>query len=152
MKQQLVYIDTSVVGGVFDEEFAHHSKLLFDKVIAGEYKILISDILEQELEQAPDRVVAFFAGIPEDVIIRVELTEAADLLAAEYLAADVVGATSRTDCQHIAIATISGADILVSWNFKHIVNVFRIRGYNSVNLINGFRQLEIRDPRALVGI
>ncbi|HRW98423.1 MAG TPA: hypothetical protein P5280_02985 [Cyclobacteriaceae bacterium] len=152
MKQQLIYIDTSVVGGVFDEEFAHYSKLLFDNVIAGEYKILISDILEQELEQAPDRVVAFFADIPEDVIIRVELTEAADLLAAEYLAADVVGATSRTDCQHIAIATIAGADILVSWNFKHIVNVLRIRGYNSVNLINGFRQLEIRDPRALVGI
>lgn len=152
MKQQLVYVDTSVIGGVFDEEFSTHSKLFFEKVIAGDYKIIVSDILEQELEKAPDNVLSFFASIPENAMIRVELTEAADSLASEYLRAEVVGATSRADCQHIAIASIINADILVSWNFKHIVNINRIRGYNSVNLLNGYKQLEIRNPREIIDL
>ena len=152
MKLQSIYIDTSVIGGVFDEEFEIHSKLFFDRVIKGEFKIIISDILEQELEKAPDKVLSFYASIPEEAIMRVELNELADSLAEEYLRSKVVGATSRADCQHIALATLVGADILVSWNFKHIVNINRIRGYNSVNLMNGYRALEIRNPRELIGI
>jgi hypothetical protein len=152
MKQQLVYVDTSVIGGVFDEEFSVYSKLFFQRVMAGEYKIIVSDLLEQELEKAPEKVVSFFATIPENAIIRVELNETADALASEYLRAEVVGATSRTDCQHIAIASIINADILISWNFKHIVNINRIRGYNSVNLLNGYKPLEIRNPREIIDL
>jgi len=55
-------------------------------------------------------------------------------MAEEYIREKVVGETSRDDCRHIACATINKVDYLVSWNFKHIVNVFRIRGYNSINL------------------
>jgi len=72
--------------------------------------------------------------------------EAVDL-ATEYIAEKVVGQTSFSDCLHIALATISKADFLVSWNFKHIVNIQRIRGYNSINIKNGYKQLEIRSPR-----
>ena len=59
----------------------------------------------------------------------------------------VVGPSSMADCFHIAIATIQKADLLVSWNFKHIVNIERIHGYNAVNLKNGYHTLEIRNPR-----
>ena len=55
------------------------------------------------------------------------------------------------DCIHIAVATLSKVDILVSWNFKHIVNVYRIRGYNSVNLHLGYSTLEIHSPNEIVG-
>lgn len=68
-------------------------------------------------------------------------------LATEYITEQVVGQTSFADCLHIALATINRADFLVSWNFKHIVNIQRIRGYNSINIKNGYRQLEIRSPR-----
>jgi tryptophan 2,3-dioxygenase len=68
-------------------------------------------------------------------------------LATEYIAEKVVGQTSFADCLHIAIATINKADFLVSWNFKHIVNVERIRGYNAINIKKGYKQLEIRSPR-----
>jgi hypothetical protein len=61
----------------------------------------------------------------------------------------VVGKTSRADCQHIAMATISKADILVSWNFKHIVNLDRIRGYNGINYQNGYMMVEIRTPKEI---
>jgi hypothetical protein len=64
-----------------------------------------------------------------------------------YIEENVVGKTSRADCQHIAMATIYRADVLVSWNFKHIVNLERIRGYNSVNLRAGYQMTEIRTPK-----
>lgn len=71
-------------------------------------------------------------------------------LAKQYVDENVVGKTSFDDCIHIALATIHKTDILVSWNFKHIVNVYRIRGYNSVNLKNGYSQLEIRSPKEII--
>jgi hypothetical protein len=71
-------------------------------------------------------------------------------LATQYIAEGVVGQTSLADCLHIALATINRADYLISWNFKHIVNVQRIRGYNSINIKNGYKELEIRSPRDFV--
>jgi len=67
-----------------------------------------------------------------------------------YIKENVVGKTSREDCIHIALATINRADVLVSWNFKHIVNLSRIRGYNSVNLKTGYPTIEIRSPLDLI--
>jgi hypothetical protein len=71
-------------------------------------------------------------------------------LANQYINEGVVGPTNYADCLHIALATINKADYLLSWNFKHIVNVDRIRRYNSVNLKNGYKQLEIRSPREFI--
>ena len=80
----------------------------------------------------------------------IEETEDAVELASKYIFEKVVGQTSYADCLHIALATIHRADFLISWNFKHIVNVQRIMGYNSVNLKNGYKQLDIRSPRELI--
>ncbi|EFK57132.1 hypothetical protein ACFU8T_07295 [Sphingobacterium spiritivorum] len=71
-------------------------------------------------------------------------------MATAYLREKVVGKTSYADCLHIALATICKADYLISWNFKYIVNVDRIRGYNAVNIKNGYKQLEIRSPRDFI--
>ena len=79
--------------------------------------------------------------------IFIETNDEAVELAAQYIAEGVVGQTSFADCLHIALATIKRADYLISWNFKHIVNVLRIRGYNSINIKNGYKELEIRSPR-----
>jgi hypothetical protein len=62
----------------------------------------------------------------------------------------VAGPKSFDDCHHIALATISRVDILASWNFKHIVNENRIRGYNSVNLRMWYDQLEILSPLEII--
>lgn len=110
---------------------------------------IISNVAEEELSKAPERVKEFVNSIPENRIQRVELTEEAVLLAERYLAEGVVGRSSRADCYHIALATILKADILVSWNFKHIVNLQRINGYNAVNLMNGYKTIEIRNPREI---
>lgn len=86
------------------------------------------------------------SGLACDTCPRWKRSVAGDL-ATEYVTEKVVGQTSYADCLHIALATINRADFLVSWNFKHIVNIERIRGYNAINIKNGYKQLEIRSPR-----
>ena len=145
-----IYIDTSVIGGLFDVEFESASRTFFEAVERREIILVTSDLLQAELTGAPDRVRNYLDGLAAARVEMIQLTDEAVTLADRYLSEKVVGATSRTDCQHIAIATISQVDALVSWNFKHIVNLRRIRGYNSVNLKAGYPTLEIRTPEEVV--
>jgi len=149
-KRLTLYVDTSVIGGYFDIEFAEATQSLFDNLENSHYKIMYSSVTEDELINAPKQVRDFLNTIPENLKIRVELSEEAVNLADTYIEEKVVGKTSREDCFHIALATIHKADILVSWNFKHIVNVFRIRGYNAVNLKLGYTQIDIRSPKDII--
>ena len=149
-KRLTLYIDTSVVGGYFDIEFAKETMALFDDIENSTFDIMVSSVTENELLDAPQQVRDFLNTIPKELIKRVELTKEAMMLADTYIAENVVGKTSRDDCFHIALATINKADILVSWNFKHIVNVIRIRGYNAVNLKLGYSQIDIRSPKEII--
>ena len=145
-----IYVDTSVVGGFYDKEFEEATKVLFKKVEKGEIILVVSELLDAELLRAPKHVRNHLDKYSKKQIQRVELTEEAKILADRYIAEQVVGATSKADCQHIAIATINKVDVLVSWNFKHIVNLKRIRGYNAVNLKLNYTMLEIRTPREIL--
>ena len=145
-----IYLDTSVFGGYYDTEFEEDTMILFEKIRLGQFHVIYSTTTEDELLGAPERVQQLLPNLAESLKRRVELTEEAVNLADTYLAENVVGRTSRSDCFHIAMATINEVDILVSWNFKHIVNVFRIRGYNSINLRYGYAQLDIRSPKEIV--
>lgn len=147
---QRFYFDTSVFGGIFDEEFETESQLLFDMVHNGIVRCVYSELSEKELQNAPERVKAFFQELNSAQLERIQITEECYQLAKMYIDEKVVGYTSFDDCLHIAAATLNKVDILVSWNFKHIVNIFRIRGYNSVNLRLGHGTLEIRSPREIV--
>ena len=145
-----VYIDTSVVGGQFDQEFSTDTIPFFDSVVNGKFIIIISDLLEAELLRAPKQVRDFIATIPIQQIEAIRLTQESVDLADHYIQAKVVGQTSRADCQHIAMATLSKADVLISWNFKHIVNLDKIRGYNGVNYQLGYNMIEIRTPKEII--
>jgi len=147
--KQWVYIDTSVVGGYFDEEFLEDTFIFIELVRNGEITIIVSDILEAELLRAPDFVKVLLQNIDKKNIEIVRLSPDSIELADKYIEAKVVGKTSRADCQHIAIATICNADVLVSWNFKHIVNLDRIRGYNGINYQFGHKLIEIRTPKEI---
>lgn len=150
MKKQRIYLDTSVFGGFFDDEFQEFTKPLFDRIQDGEFTIIFSTLLETELKLAPAKVRKLVLGIENDDTEFVIETYNAVELATEYILEKVVGQTSYSDCLHIALATINQADLLISWNFKHIVNIQRIRGYNAINIRNGYKQLEIRSPRDLM--
>jgi hypothetical protein len=150
MKKDRIYIDTSIVGGYFDVEFEFETKLLFERLEKKEVIFVISDLMEIELEQAPDKVKNLLYNFSNDSFERVNLTKEAQELGQLYVNEKVVGQSSIEDCYHIAMATINNVDVLASWNFKHIVNFTRIKGYNSVNLKSGYKLLEIRNPKDLV--
>ena len=143
-KIKRVYVDMSVFYGAPKKEFSQDSKIFWEAVRNGEFVLIVSDILDEELRRAPAYVQRLFDLLPESIIERVVTTKESDRLAAEYLAQNVVGEASLADCKHIALATIAGADALVSWNFKHIVN--RREGYNNVNDALGYPKIEIQTP------
>jgi predicted nucleic acid-binding protein len=149
--QQRFYFDTSVFGGVFDIEFEEETLLLFERVKFGLIKCVYSNLTESELEKAPERIRNYFKELKPEHTEKVLVTTEAFQLAQIYIDEKVVGETSFDDCLHIATATLNKVDILVSWNFRHIVNIYRIRGYNSINLRLGHLNLNIHSPKEIVG-
>jgi predicted nucleic acid-binding protein len=148
---QRFFVDTSVFGGVYEPEFRRESEMLFDMVKEGRIICLYSDFVEDELVKAPPRVRNFLNDLPNKHRKMVEVTSEVRELAQAYIDEKVIGKTSFVDCTHIAAATIYGADVLVSWNFRHIVGISRVRDYNLVNMKRGYRVLNIRSPREIVG-
>lgn len=149
MKQRF-YIDTSVWGGLFDKEFEMETVLFFDFVKTENIFCLYSDITESELVKAPEKVKSYFETFPFELKEKVETTPEILSLAKTYVVENVVGKTSFDDCMHIATATVHRADLLVSWNFKHIVNVYRARSYNAINMKLGYPVLNIHSPKEIV--
>ena len=148
MKILRVYIENSVIGGYFDNEFKEHTRKLFEKFKKGIFKPVISSHVIAELENgAPDRVKEILMTINyEEYTINDEMLR----LAEKYIEQKVVSENYYSDALHIAVATVIGVDVLVSWNFKHIVNLDRIKSFNSVNLKEGYSILEIRTPREVI--
>jgi hypothetical protein len=141
-----IYPDTSVFGGCFDPEFEKLSRQLIEEFKAGVKIAVISDLTLRELMEAPLEVKNLINEIPEIYKEYVILDDEAKELAYHYIEEEVVTERFLVDAQHIAIATVNRVDALVSWNFKHIVNLKRVRLYNSVNLKYGYYLLEIRSP------
>ncbi len=145
-----IYIDTSVFGGCHEEEFSRWSNHLMDEIRKGLKVAIVSDLTRAELLSAPEKVRKSFESLPDEHIELVYLeSESADL-ARRYIQENVVGPKHMADAQHIAIATVKRADLLVSWNFKEIVNVKKIHAFNAVNLKLGYPTLEIRSPREVI--
>ncbi len=149
MKQR-IYIDTSVIGGCFDMEFEEWSNRLFDDFKSGKRIAVISDVTLDELSDAPKRVQDNFKTIPDHFMEILVSDSDSRNLADLYLKEGAVSGKFYEDALHIAISTINQVNVLASWNFKHIVNLDRIRLYNAVNLKNGFSMLEIRTPREIL--
>lgn len=149
MRALRLYLDTSVIGGCLDEEFAEHSNRLMREVVKGRYFVLLSDLVLEELAGAPERVRREFERIPGEAIGLVPLTDSVKELRDAYLRRGILTPSSKNDATHVALATISGADAIVSWNFRHIVQLGKMKAYNEVNGEYGYGHLDIVSPREL---
>ncbi len=141
-----VYVDTSVFGGVADEEFADASRRFFGRVENGDFLLLLSLHTADELVGAPDQVKQLVESLPAECVERIAPDDEVAALAEAYIAAGALGRASELDARHVAAATVARADVLLSWNFKHIVNYDRIRKFNGVNVLNGYSTIDIRSP------
>ena len=142
-------MDTSVIGGCLEDEFAAGSLALFERSRAGIAKLVISDTTVAELAGAPPDVRMILEDAPAETIEYIRQSERSEALAEAYVRYGAVPRRMLVDAQHIALATLAIVDVLVSWNFKHIVNLDRIRAFNAVNLQHGYPPLEIRSPMEL---
>jgi len=147
MRTQRIYLDTSVIGGCFDDEFAAWSNALMRDLRNGLFLGVTSEIVEAEISDAPKKVrEKFFEFVrmnPEVLKINQEAIE----LVNAYLEHQILAERFRNDMLHIALSTIADVDILVSWNFRHIVRYDKIRQFNAVNLQQGYHKLDIYSPR-----
>jgi predicted nucleic acid-binding protein len=150
MKQTRVYVDTSVIGGCFDKEFAKESLALVQAAREGRIILLLSDLLVDELAKARPEIQNALSDLLPNAYEEVSGGEESERLRDAYLKAGVVGPRHAADAEHIALATVSRADLLVSWNFKHIVHWDKIRGFNAVNLQEGYPPIEIRSPQEVI--
>jgi hypothetical protein len=145
-----VYADTSVFGGCFDDEFRTESVRFFDEVRQGLFVVVVSNVTLDELELAPDSVRRVLADLPPRQVEIVSTSLESEALRSSYLEAAVVGPASSNDAAHIAVATISKVDLVISWNFKHIVHFEKIGGYEAVNTLRGHPSPRIYSPREVV--
>jgi predicted nucleic acid-binding protein len=151
-KSMRLYIDTSIFGGFFETEFQLWTKKLVEQIFEGQYIAVVSDMTLAELEEAPKQVRELADKIISENSEFVTAGELDKDLAEKYVKEKIVTRKFYSDALYIAIATIHKVDVLVSWNFKHIVNLNRIRQYNSVNLKHGYTMIEIRSPMEIVEI
>ena len=148
MKTLRIYIENSVVGGYYDKEFQIPTRKLFELFRNNVYIPVVSDHVFSELyEGAPEYVINNLNSIDYEIYaVTGEMKE----LSSKYMSEKIVSKQYYEDALHIAIATVLSVDILVSWNFKHIVNFNKIKLFNSVNLRGGYGTLEIRTPQEVI--
>jgi len=144
-----VYADTSVFGGVFDPGIDQSSQEFFEEVRQGRFQLVISNVVADELKEAPDRVRQEFESLLP-VAELVAPTAEALVLQAAYLRAGIVTARWANDALHVALAVVNHCRSIVSWNFRHIVHFDKIPLYNGVNLINGYDTLSINTPAEMI--
>lgn len=147
MKLLRVYIDTSVIGGCRDKEFSEDSQRVMDEANRGVLRLLVSELVLAELGGAPGAVQAVFKNLPRTAVEVVPVSPEVVALRDAYLEAGILLEGQRNDATHVAAATVARADAIVSWNFRHIVRLDKIRAYNQVNLLNGYGILTILTPR-----
>jgi len=147
VKKLRIYLDTSVIGGCFDPEFIEWSNNLIEDFREGRFQPVLSDVTAAEVEGAPEFVKSLHVellGLVSEVLV---VTQEVLNLLSHYQERGVLGSRFRNDMLHIALATVGDVDVVVSWNFKHIVRMDKIRLFNAINLEYGYKTLDIYSPR-----
>ncbi len=154
MKKLKLYLDTSIINFVFYDKRPEEQKLtvqLFDEIREGKYEVFISEIVLNEIDRAPQDIAkqlkaAIEEFSPEELVVDEEVQE----LANKYMEQGVIPVKYRDDALHIAVASVNSLDVIVSWNFKHIVKLKTKREVTGINALMGYKQIEIYSPLEVV--
>ena len=149
MRPPTLYLDTSILGGYFDDEWKKPTQELWRQMESGRWRFVTSLVAAEELTEAPERVRELFNNTfePADVL---DVSEEIDHIAETNVAHGVVTQKYEDDARHVAACTINSIDFLVSWNFRHMVNVQRETAFNGVNLLNGYPAIRIVNPLEII--
>jgi predicted nucleic acid-binding protein len=150
MRPLLAYLDTSFIGGLLDKEFAEESGRVMGLIEEGLLRACVSTVVTAELLRAPRRVVEMYATRVSSVVPVVEVSDDVESLLAAYFEHGAAKRSAVNDARHIAAATVFSCDLVVSWNFKDLVNIRSQRAFEAVNLLMGFRPVRIVSPMEVI--
>jgi predicted nucleic acid-binding protein len=154
MKKLRIYLDTSVISYLLEDdtpEKMDDTQELWKLLQQDEYEIIISNVTLEELEGCNTEkrdILAKYMELINYSFALITLQE--DELAEKYLIYNVLSEKNRTDLTHIACAVLNDCDYIISWNFKHFVNIKTINKVNAVNLLLGYREIKIISPSMLL--
>ena len=149
MKRPRIYADTSVFGGVFDNEFRAPSEGFFEEIRKGRFSLVTSAVVQAEIYPAPQQVKELFEEMLA-IAELIDITEEAISLRDAYLETKIVSANYSDDALHVALATVSECSLIVSWNFRHIVHFEKIPLYNAVSTLHGYKGIAIFSPLEVI--
>jgi len=154
MRKTKIYLDTSVISHLDAPETPEKMEdtlRLWEEIKAGAYEVVLSEVVFDELDgcldEKRDCLDLFLQKIQYE---RVESGDEAVALASKFVDFGILREKSFNDCRHIAAALLSGCDIIVSWNFKHIVNARTIKGARDIAAKGGYKDIMIYSPTMLV--
>lgn len=156
MKKLKAYLDTSVIGALFDDEDKERIKNTQEALNIlrkGEkYEPFVSNILLEEIEEAPYKLKGSLQKIIKDLDfgILMENEESAQLVD-KYMAERILNQKYRDDARHVALSVVNGVDFIISWNCKHLCNIQKKRKYNAVNIMMRYREIDIVTPLEVIG-
>ncbi len=151
MKPPRFYLDTSIWSFAFSEDapnFRENTEIFFDHVRVFGWEVLISQIVSEEIERAPNPERESIQALIREIFPAVlPMTEEVISLSREYIHAGVLTERHRNDCMHVAFATVAECDFLLSWNFHHLANWRRATRFVAVNTLLGYnKRLVICNP------
>jgi len=151
MRKLKLYIETSAWNFFFADDAPEKrdiTKEFFRSVEKGLYEIFISGIVIREINDAPEpKRTALFNLINKYTPIELEITEEAEELTEAYMNRSIVAQNKRDDAFHVAVATASEIDAIITWNYSHLANLRKAELFNAVNLEKGYtKRIEIVTP------
>lgn len=153
MKEK-IYLDTTVPSAYFDDRERHRQKitqLWWKEVLFNKYEVYISELVEAELGDTKDEKKRKDLLILVRNIKCLKINEESERLTKTYVDNEIVPEEYIDDARHLAVATINEIGLVVSWNFLHLVNHETKRKVKAINLLHGYREIEIESPLELGG-
>jgi predicted nucleic acid-binding protein len=155
MKKLKLYLDTSVISHLHADDVPEKMEktiAFWDLLITEEFEPYISELVIAEFNKCPEPKKSQLELIIEKAPLNIlEVDEEATVLADKYIEQGIFPGRYRDDAIHVALATVYGCNVIVSWNFKHMVKIRTILGVNGVNKITGYSDIEIVTPEVIVG-
>ncbi|MCL2050191.1 MAG: PIN domain-containing protein [Lachnospiraceae bacterium] len=154
-KKLKIYIDTSVVSHLDASdrpEWMADTLKLWEDMANGKYEIFTSNVAIGEIYKCSEPKRSFMLDKLKEIELSVVNAETkVEDLSQEFIKLGILKEKSLDDCMHIATALLLKCDVIVSWNFKHIVNDKTIEGVKTISKTKGFDGIKIYCPSILIG-
>jgi len=154
MPQLKVYLDTSVVSYLWQNDAPEKmadTRKLWEMFKLNKYDVFLSTVTLREISDCPEpKRGILFEQLRQIKYTPIQIDDSMDEIARQIIEMHILTPKSYDDCQHIAAAVMTECDCIISWNFKHIVNIKTIRGVRAITNLRGYKPIEIINPSVLL--